>query len=149
MTRWVSQLFPTYSFWYSLQYLLCTAMILSETVLLLPRTKRDPGLNAVFQLRPYKVWEAGNNHLCGPSGCPSSNAVQDTVDILGYKCTLLAYIRLFILFRSIWMASLPSVVSAPPLSLVSLANLLKMHSIPSSMSLIKVLKSTRHTPGGI
>jgi len=40
------------------------------------------------------------------------------------------------------MASLPSTVSTSPLSLVSSANLLRMHSIPSPMSLIKMLKST-------
>ena len=40
------------------------------------------------------------------------------------------------------MACLASVVSAAPLSLLSSANLLTVHSIPSSISLIKMLKST-------
>jgi len=40
------------------------------------------------------------------------------------------------------MASLPSVVSTAPLSLVSCANLLRVHSMPSSMPLMKMLKST-------
>ncbi len=37
---------------------------------------------------------------------------------------------------------IPSSVSTAPLSLVSSANLLRVYSIPSSMSLIKMLKST-------
>ncbi|KAK4807049.1 hypothetical protein QYF61_018390 [Mycteria americana] len=43
------------------------------------------------------------------------------------------------LSRSIWMASLLSSISTAPLSLVSSANLLRVHSIPLSMSLMKVL----------
>jgi len=39
-------------------------------------------------------------------------------------------------------ASLPSVVSTALLSLVSSANLLRVHSFPSSVSLIKMVKST-------
>ena len=45
------------------------------------------------------------------------------------------------LSRSLWMASLPSSKSIASLSLVSFANLLRMHSIPVSMSLIKILNS--------
>jgi len=44
--------------------------------------------------------------------------------------------------RSGWMASHPSTVSTALLSLVSLVNLLRAHSIPLSISLIKMLKST-------
>ena len=44
--------------------------------------------------------------------------------------------------RSLWMASVPSVVSIAPLSLVSSAILLKVHLIPLSVSSIKMLKST-------
>ena len=40
------------------------------------------------------------------------------------------------------MASLPSIVSTAPLSLLSSANVLRVHSILSPMSLIKMLKST-------
>ena len=47
------------------------------------------------------------------------------------------------LSRFLWMASLPSAVSTAPLSLVSSANLLRVHSIPSPMPLIKMLKSIR------
>ena len=38
------------------------------------------------------------------------------------------------LSRPLWMVFLPSVVSSAPLSLVSSANLLRVHSIPLSMS---------------
>ena len=46
------------------------------------------------------------------------------------------------LLRSLWMASLPSNVQTTPLSLESSANLLRVHSSPPSMSLIKMSKST-------
>jgi len=46
------------------------------------------------------------------------------------------------LSRSLWMTSLPSVVSTALLTLVSSANLLRLHLIPHSVSLIKRLKST-------
>jgi len=46
------------------------------------------------------------------------------------------------LSRFLWMIALPSIVSDAPLSSVSSANLLRMHSIPSSTSLIKMLKNT-------
>ncbi|KAK4810857.1 hypothetical protein QYF61_008829 [Mycteria americana] len=44
--------------------------------------------------------------------------------------------------RSLWMTSRPSGVSTAPLSLVSSANLLRVHSISLSMSLMKILNST-------
>ena len=43
---------------------------------------------------------------------------------------------------SLWVATVPSILSSAPLSLVSSANLLKIHSILLSRSLIKMLKST-------
>ena len=42
------------------------------------------------------------------------------------------------LSRSLWMASLPSVVPTVPLSLVSSGNQLRAHSIPLHMALIKI-----------
>ena len=44
--------------------------------------------------------------------------------------------------RSLWVTSLPSIVSVAPLYLVSSANLLRVHSIPLSQSLIKMSKNT-------
>lgn len=41
---------------------------------------------------------------------------------------------------SFWMTFLPSVVSAVPFSLVPSVNLLRVHPIPSSISLIKMMK---------
>ncbi|KAK4827087.1 LOW QUALITY PROTEIN: hypothetical protein QYF61_014189 [Mycteria americana] len=49
------------------------------------------------------------------------------------------------LSRSLWMVSHPSDVSTAPLSLMSSANLLRVHSIPLSMSLMKILNSTGPT----
>ena len=46
------------------------------------------------------------------------------------------------LSRSLWMASHPSVVSTTLHSLVSSANLLRVHLTQLSMSLMKILKST-------
>ena len=46
------------------------------------------------------------------------------------------------LSRSLWMASHPSGVLTAPHSLVSSANVLRVHSIPLSMSLMKILNST-------
>uniref|UniRef100_A0A8C3EYK4 Uncharacterized protein n=1 Tax=Chrysemys picta bellii TaxID=8478 RepID=A0A8C3EYK4_CHRPI len=43
------------------------------------------------------------------------------------------------LSRSVWTLSLPSSISTPPRSLVSSANLLRVQSIPSSRSLMKML----------
>jgi len=45
-------------------------------------------------------------------------------------------------FRFLWIAFLTYLVSAVPLSLVPSADLLRVRSIPLSMSLIKMLKST-------
>ncbi|KAK4807231.1 LOW QUALITY PROTEIN: hypothetical protein QYF61_024351 [Mycteria americana] len=47
------------------------------------------------------------------------------------------------LSRSLWMASLLSSISTAPLSLVSSANLLRVHSIPLSMSLMKTQTSSQ------
>ena len=55
------------------------------------------------------------------------------------------------LSRSLWMASLPSGVLTAPQSLVSPANLLRVHSAPSSMSSMKILLKSigpSTTPGG-
>jgi len=46
------------------------------------------------------------------------------------------------LFRSLWMATCPLGMSIAPHCLVSLANLLSVHSIPLLMSLMKMWRST-------
>jgi len=67
------------------------------------------------------------------------------------KCKILHFVLLNLirfmrfhlsLLSSPWMASLPSAVSTVPHCLVSSADLLQVHSITSSISLIKMLKST-------
>jgi len=52
-----------------------------------------------------------------------------------------AWAYLSSLSRSLWMASLPSNVSTMPHRLVSMANLMKVHSVPLSMSPTKMLNS--------
>jgi len=49
------------------------------------------------------------------------------------------------LSRSLWMVSLPSVVLTAPHSLVSSANLLRVHLIPLSMLPTKMFSSTCHS----
>ncbi|KAK4806792.1 hypothetical protein QYF61_005588 [Mycteria americana] len=46
------------------------------------------------------------------------------------------------LFRSLWMAARSSAISATPPTFVSPANLLRVHSAPSSRSLMKMLNRT-------
>ena len=53
---------------------------------------------------------------------------------------LISHFNLFSL-KPFWMISLPSIASTAPLSSLSSANLLRVHSIPLSVSLIKMLKS--------
>jgi len=48
--------------------------------------------------------------------------------------------------RPLWMASLPSIVSAAPLSFVLSADLLRMRSIPLSTSLVKMLWNAWNGP---
>ena len=47
------------------------------------------------------------------------------------------------LSRSLWLASLPSSILLTPVGLVSLANLLRVHSIPLFISLTKMLNRAR------
>jgi len=66
---------------------------------------------------------------------------KDPKDHPDHPCHGLGWSFLACLCRSLWMASLPSVTSIASLSLVSSANLVKVHSIPLSRSLIKMLKT--------
>ena len=45
---------------------------------------------------PHQSRVKGDNHLPLPAGRSSLNAAQDTVGLLGCKCTLLAYVQLFV-----------------------------------------------------
>ena len=54
----------------------------------------------------------------------------------------LLWIHFSSLLRFLWKASLLSIVSTAPLRLVSPTNLLRVHSIPLSRSLINMLRST-------
>ena len=53
-----------------------------------------PGLDAVLQMGPHKSRVEGNNNVPLPAGHPFFNAAQNTVGLLGCKCTLLAYVQL-------------------------------------------------------
>lgn len=45
---------------------------------------------------PHQSRVEGDNHLPLPAGRSSLNAAQDLVGLLGCKCTLLAYVQLFV-----------------------------------------------------
>ena len=51
-----------------------------------------PELDAVLQVGSHKSRVEGQNHLPRPAGHTSLDATQDTVDLLGCKCTLLAHL---------------------------------------------------------
>jgi len=82
--------------------------------------------------------------------------IRQPVSIVGIAPTVVQYPALALLnlmrftwahfsslSRSLWMAFHPSGVSTAPFSLVSSANLLRVHSLLLSMSLMKLLNSTR------
>ena len=137
-------------------------------------------------LRVGSHWNGveGQNHLPCPAGHAAFDVAQDTVGLLGCKCTLPGHVELHInqhpqvllgpfsdqpvfvlgiaptcvqdfalglaefhevctsLSRSRWMASLSFSLLTTPYSLVLPANVLRVHSIPLSMSLMKMLNST-------
>jgi len=73
-------------------------------------------------------------------GCPNSGAGPLHLTLLNLmRFTWAHFSRLS---RSLWMASHLSGVSTAPLSLVSSADLLRVHSVPLSRSLMKTLSST-------
>jgi len=53
-----------------------------------------PGLGAILQLVPHKV-RVEEDILC-PADHSSSDATQNTIDLSGYKHTLLVHIKFFI-----------------------------------------------------
>ncbi|KAK4810127.1 LOW QUALITY PROTEIN: hypothetical protein QYF61_009522, partial [Mycteria americana] len=57
---------------------------------------RAPELDAVLQVRSHQSRVEWQNPLPRPAGHASFDAAQDTVGILGCKCTLLAYVQLFV-----------------------------------------------------
>jgi len=82
-----------------------------------------------------------------PPACIDSGACPDPMQGLAFGLVELNVMRfaqahLYSLSRFLWVASHPSGVSAAPLSLVSSANLLRVHSISLSMSLMKIWNST-------
>jgi len=50
----------------------------------------------ILQVRSHQSGAEGQNHLPQPAGHASLDAAQDTVDLLGCECTLLAHVRLYI-----------------------------------------------------
>jgi len=148
---------------------------------------RAPGLDSALQMGPQEGKGDGSSHLPHSTG-------QDSVSLLGCKCTLLTHLKFFInhnpksfldgllsrssfslslyiclglpwpkcstlhlalmnlirytwahplsLFRSLSVASLHSILSTAPLSLLSSTDSLRVQSIPLPMSLMKMLKNT-------
>ncbi|KAK4826053.1 hypothetical protein QYF61_004168 [Mycteria americana] len=78
---------------------------------------RGPTLNTAFEVWPHQCRVQGADHFPSPAGHTISDTSQDAVGLLGHLSTL-------------------------PHNLVSSANLLRVHSIPSSRSLIKILNRT-------
>jgi len=128
-------------------------------------------LGTVLQMEPHKGRAETYNHLPRPAYLPFYDAAQDTVGLPGCRSTLLAHVQLFVhqnlqvfLIRAalneffsqsvdisriaptqvehLALGLVEPHLSTAPLSLLSSANLLKVHSIPLSWSLIQMLKST-------
>ena len=55
-----------------------------------------PGLDTVLQMGSHESRVEGQNHLPQLAGQASLDATQDTVDLLGCKCTVPAHIEFFI-----------------------------------------------------
>jgi len=106
---------------------------------------RSPGSFLFSRLNklgsPSFLWGAS---ALWPSSGPSSGLAPSTPYTFYAEGPLITFLwaHFWSLSRSLWMAYLPSFKSTAPFSLVSSANLLRLHSIPTSMSLIKILKST-------
>lgn len=62
----------------------------------MPSLLRDPELDAVLQVRSHQNEVEGQNHVPCPSGQVSFNAVQDTADFLGCKCTWLGHFEILV-----------------------------------------------------
>ena len=98
----------------------------------LPRRRGLPHLaTIVLEVQPHQSWVHGNDHLPAPAGCSFSNTSQDA--LLNY--ILLASAHWPRLYRFICRAFYSTV----PSNLLSSTNLLRVHSIPSSRSSIKIL----------
>ncbi|KAK4819900.1 hypothetical protein QYF61_014635 [Mycteria americana] len=129
---------------------------------------RGPTLNTAFEVRPHQCRVQGHNHCPTPAGHAIPDTSQDAVGFLGHLGTLPAHIQLAVdqhpqcrirhlallnliqlasahrssLSRSLCRAFLPSSRSTLLPNLVSSENFLRVCSIPSSRSLIKILNKT-------
>ncbi|KAK4825193.1 hypothetical protein QYF61_025121 [Mycteria americana] len=127
-----------------------------------------PKLNTVFEVRPHQCRVQGHDHFPSPAGHTIPDTSHDALGLLGHLGALPAHIQAAVdqhaqcstqhlallnliqlalahrssLSRSLCRAFLPSSRSTLPHNLVSSANLLRVHSIPSSRSLIKLLNRT-------
>ena len=57
---------------------------------------RASELDAGLQLRSHQSGVEGQSYLSQPGGHASLDAAQDTVGLLGYKCTLLGHVKLLL-----------------------------------------------------
>ena len=55
----------------------------------------DPRSGCTIPGGPHEGTVEGDNNLSCPSGCPSSDAVQVTIGLLGSKSTLLVHVKFF------------------------------------------------------
>ena len=108
--------------------------------------KRAAGSCSVFpSTRTPKSFSAGLSwRHSSPSLYTYLGLPQHKFKTFHFALLNLTFTRAYLssLSRSLWMASLPSAVSITLPSLVSSANLLRVYSIPSSMSLIEMIKRT-------
>jgi len=57
---------------------------------------RAPELDRILQVGSHQSRAEGQNHLPHPAGHASLDVAQDTVGLLGCKCTFVAHVQLFI-----------------------------------------------------
>ncbi|KAK4818403.1 hypothetical protein QYF61_012324 [Mycteria americana] len=107
---------------------------------------RAPELDTALQppVPPSPSWQGCSQSLHPPACIDTGGFPQARCRTLHLALlNLMRFTRAHFssLSRSLWMASCPSGMSTVPLSLVLSANLLRVHSIPLPMSLMKILNS--------
>ncbi|TRZ26652.1 hypothetical protein HGM15179_000423 [Zosterops borbonicus] len=101
-------------------------------------------LMSSFSCIPGPSWQGCSGSVPPPACVDTGIALTQLQPLHLALLNLLGFpwVHYLSLSESFWMASCPSGLSAAPLGLVSSANLLRVHLIPLSMSLIKASNST-------
>jgi len=91
---------------------------------------RAPGLDTVLQVGFHQSRVEWQTHLSRPAGHTAFDAAQDTVGLLGCKCTLLGYVELLIyqhprvlLSRAAFIPFIPQPVLIPGIALTHVQDL--------------------------